>query len=125
MANLARRTLLAARRSDADFLEAIKTSAGIKSIIAQRLCVSRETVDKRIMKSERLLKAYSDEVESTKDYAEGIIIENLKQKDLATAKWYLQLKARERGYGETKDITETIDSRLEIVFSGKDASDED
>lgn len=80
-------------------LAAIEGSGGIIKTIARRLGCCRTTAKKYIDKWEATRTAMKEEQEECVDTAEQVILSSLKKNDVNTAKWYLALKAKNRGYG--------------------------
>ena len=89
----------------AQVIEAIEKSAGIISTIATRLDCAWHTADKYIHKFPTALKAYNDECERVKDRAEAVILKAINAEDVQTAKWYLTLKAKDRGYVQRQEVS--------------------
>ena len=58
--------------------------------------------------------AYDAECESMLDLAESTLLKNIKDGDTADAKWYLTKKGKRRGYGDSLDISATIDGELHV-----------
>ena len=54
------------------------------------------------------------------DKAENIILESLDNKDIQTAKWYLQTIGKQRGYVEKIDINQTGDVNITISLETTD-----
>ena len=117
---------------------AIKGSGGIKVVIAQRLGVNRATVDSYLRRWKQAREAYDSEVETTKDFAESVIVGNIRiaakqaasgeAADSSDAWKYLSFKARERGYVVKKeiehsgqiDVRSLTDEELEAIARGGD-----
>ncbi len=89
--------------SCAEFIEAIKGSDGVKTIIARRLNVTRKTVNSYLARWVTARRAYEQEVAVASDMARSIIIDNMKLQrqqqrdtkkpaDTADAKWWLRMK---------------------------------
>ena len=97
------------KKTTEEILEAIEGSAGLVSTIAKRLGVAWDTARSLINREEEITTAYNNEKEKIKDMAESVVIGSIKKDDVQTAKWYLGIKARERGYSE----------KLEIEHSGQ------
>lgn len=93
-------------------LDAINGSYGIISTIAKRLNVNWNTARTYIKQDKDAMQAYNNERNSMLDKAESCIINALKQNDIATAKWFLQLKGKDRGYNGTD--ADTLDDRLKL-----------
>ena len=96
-----------------DFIEAIPGTGGIISTISKRVGCSWHTAKKYITKFPTVAKVYRDECEAITDMAELTIIKAIKGNDAQTAKWYLTMKGRDRGYAVTQ--RQEITGRIEIV----------
>jgi len=108
-------------------LEAIKNSQGIISTIAKRLgnCDAK-TVKRLIKRWKETDDAYNNEVDFVLDLAESKVIKAINDGDIKTAKWYLELKGRERGYERTTVFKQENTNPLNINLSGAgDVSRED
>ena len=79
-------------------LKAIENSQGIVSIIAKRIGCKSETAENLIARWKETQKAYTSECSSVLDLAETVVIKDIAKGSVSTAKWYLALKGRERGY---------------------------
>lgn len=97
-----------------DLLDAINGSYGIISTIAKRLHINWNTARTYIKQDKDATQAYNNERNAMLDKAESCIIGALEQNDVATAKWFLQIKGKDRGYTGTDD--DTLDDRLKFNF---------
>lgn len=100
-----------------DFIDAIPTSGGIITTIAERVGCAWNTAYKYIHEYATIKAAYDDECERVTDMAESVLIHNIrlaakKQRekeggpvDSADAKWYLTRKGKSRGYVERQEVT--------------------
>ena len=93
-----------------DFVDAIPGSGGIISAIAQRVGCNWYTAKRYIEKYPTVRRAYDDECEKISDLAETVIIKDIQTGSVQTAKWYLTMKGRGRGYAKTE--------RNELVGAG-------
>jgi hypothetical protein len=85
-----------------DFIDVIPGTGGIIKYIAARVGCSRTTALRYIRQFATVAAAYAEEVEATTDSAESVIIHDIEvNKDVQTAKWYLTMKAADRGYAPT------------------------
>jgi len=102
------------------FINAIPGSAGIISAIAQRVGCDWSTAKRFVTEYPTVAQAYQDECEKITDMAESTIIRAIKDGDTHTAKWYLTMKGRERGYAKTErqEITGTDGDPLQFVIVG-------
>jgi hypothetical protein len=95
-------------------IRALRGTGGIKTRIAERLKVSRDTVVHWLeygkgRRWDRVRQAYRDECERVGDDAETTISDVMKNRlDLGaaanTAKWYLSRKHSDRGYSEVQEV---------------------
>ena len=112
-------------------LEAIKGTQGLVSKIQKKLEAatgetwSWETVERYIHKWETCEEAVKAEKEAMLDLAENNIFKALTQNDLATSKWYLRMKGKERGYVETQEIHNVNADPLNVNLQGDLFSAED
>lgn len=83
---------------DKDLLAAIVDSRGFYSVIAERLGVSWDTVDRAIKRNEDAQIAIKAEEEKTLDFVEGKAIARIKENDGAMIRFYLATKGKRRGY---------------------------
>lgn len=85
-----------------EILEAIEGSAGLISTVAKRLGVAWDTARSLINREEEITTAYNNEKEKIKDMAESVVIGSIKKEDVQTAKWYLGIMGKDRGYDERR-----------------------
>lgn len=118
-----------------DVLIAVKGSAGIKTVIASRLGVSRQTVDSYLRRWKTAQEAYDEETETNLDIAESVIVGNIRaaakivqtkqMADSGDAWKYLKMKGKDRGYVERhevdhkiKNIKDLTDDELRAIVEG-------
>lgn len=105
-------------------LEAIEGSQGLVSKVKRKLegiigeTVCWDTVDAYIHKWPEAEAAVRAEKELMLDLAENNVFKALSKDDLATSKWYLKMKGKERGYVETQEIITDVDP-LNINLGGE------
>ena len=122
---------MAKKVTQEQFLEAIKGTQGLVSKIQKKLGAatgetwSWETVERYIHKWEACEEAVKAEKEAMLDLAENNIFKALTQNDLATSKWYLRMKGKERGYVETQEIHNVNADPLNVNLQGDLFSAED
>lgn len=115
---------MAKKITQEQMLEAIKNSQGLiskvqqhlKAIIGEKVCW--DTVEKYVHKWETTEAAIKAEKEAMLDVAENQIFKELLNGDTATAKWYLKMKGKERGYEETPTLRLDNGEPLNINLSG-------
>ncbi len=87
------------------FIEALPNTAGLYTLIAERLDCSRITVWKFLKKHPELEKEVEAERERIIDLAEGNLIEKIiKKKDFKAIKYFLSTKAKSRGYSQKLEV---------------------
>jgi len=108
-------------------IEAMKGTGGIKTVIAQRLGCHRHTIDNYIERYPTVAQAYEDERETVADFAESVVIQNIRlafqrqaqekvEVDSTDAKWFLAMKAKDRGYAERREYAGVEGEPLTIIF---------
>lgn len=81
-------------------LEAIKGCSTIVSKVAQRLKCDWNTAKKYINKWKETKEAFENERQTTLDFAESKLLENISNGHEGSIKWFLSKKGKDRGYGE-------------------------
>ena len=116
----------------AEIIKAIEGTGGIKTVIAQKLRCHRHTVDNYIERYATVRKAYRDECEKVGDFAESVLVQNIRlafqmqaedkvQVDSSDAKWYLERKRRDQFARKQEiDLGDTI---VHITGIDPDAGD--
>jgi hypothetical protein len=101
-----------------DFIDAIPGTGGIVSVIAKRVGCAWHTAKKYIVEYATVTEAYQDECEAITDLAETTVIKSIKDGDTQTAKWYLTMKGRNRGYAMTQrqELTGTDGGPLVVRY---------
>ena len=108
-----------------EFIDAIEGSAGIITTIATRVNCAWHTAKKYITNYPTIARAYDDECERVKDLAESVVIKAMNAEDVQTAKWYLTLKAKDRGYVQRQEVSGPEGNELVIrVRYGDDGTDD-
>jgi len=111
------------------FIEAIPGSGGIISTIAARVGCHWHTARRFCMEVKAVREVYDDEVEKTYDMAEAVVLKALQKEDVPTAKWYLTMKAANRGYAPTQkneimsaniDLSTLSDEQVRRIADGED-----
>ena len=123
---------MAKKVTQEQMLEAIKGSHGLVSKIQRRLeeitlepWNSWETVERYIHKWDSCERAVKAEKEAMLDVAENNIFKEMARGDVATSKWYLRMKGKERGYEDTPTIQLDNSDPLRIDITGEPLSAED
>ena len=117
------------KRTLKEVKQAIKGSGGIKTVIASRLGVERQTVDNYLRRWKAAQEAYEAETDVNLDVAESVIVGNIRQAamlqqngagivDSSDAWKYLNMKGKERGYNQKVDVEQS--GNVEIVIKYAD-----
>jgi len=80
------------------FIDAIKDSGGIVSVISRRVGCDWHTARRYIDSYATVKQAYDDECERIIDLAESKVIESINSGDGKMIRYYLSTKGRKRGY---------------------------
>ena len=105
-------------------LEAIQGSQGLVTNIRRKLeallgeKISWDTTEKWTHKWPEAEQAIRNEKETMLDVAEYNVHKEMINGDLATSKWYLRMKGKERGYEDTPTIQMASDDPIKIDISG-------
>lgn len=93
-----------------DLLDAISNSYGIISTVATRLNVNWNTARKYIKADQEATALFYGERNRMLDKAESCIVNALEEMDVSTAKWYLSVKGKDRGYsgGDNDTLDDVI-----------------
>lgn len=107
-------------------LEAIEGSQGLITKIQRKLIRltgehwNWETVQRYVHKWAETEAALKAETECVLDFAEQNVNKAIiEEHDLATSKWYLRMKGKERGYVETQEIHNVNADPLNINLQGE------
>ena len=112
-------------------LEAIHGSQGLVTKIQRKLeailgeKISWDTTEKWIHKWQEAETAVRNEKESMLDLAENNVFKELVSGDIATSKWFLKMKGKERGYIETQEIHNVNADPLNINLQGEFFSEDE
>lgn len=85
--------------------EALRAAAGIRAGAAEMLRVDRSTVTKFIQAHPEIEQTEADIVEELADLAEGKLLQGIKEGQFPNIKFFLENKARHRGYGRSIELT--------------------
>ena len=98
-----------------EVIDAIQGTGGIVTAIARKLGCTWNTAHRYIENMPTVKAAYDAEVESTLDFAESLLMDNIRIArrfqtdnktvvDTSDAKWYLTKKGKRRGYGDAVEV---------------------
>lgn len=116
---------MAKKITQEQMLEAIKGSQGLVSKIQRNLegitgePIGWDTAARHVKKWEACERAIKAEKEAMLDLAENNVFKALTKNDLATSKWYLRMKGKDRGYIETPEIHNVNADPLNINLQGE------
>jgi hypothetical protein len=106
-------------------LEAINNTQGLITKIQRKLIAETgehwnwETVQKYVHKWPETEAALKAETECVLDFAEQNVNKAIiEDHDLATSKWYLKMKGKERGYIETQEVLNHNEDPIRIDLTG-------
>lgn len=86
-------------------VEALRQTGGIKAAAAKILKVARSTLYRFMDQHPEVWDAAQEIDEETLDLAESKVILAIKGGDMATVRWFLELKAGVRGYSRQMKVT--------------------
>ncbi len=95
---------------------ALRESAGLNSVAAQKLKCSPSTIANYLAKSSKLRKAKEESQYGTLDMAEAAIIKQIQEGNTAAIIFYLKTKGKERGYIERQEITGEDGEAIQYVI---------
>lgn len=103
--------------SAGEIITAIRGSAGIKTTIAKRLNVARQTIDSYIERYPTVKEAYQTEKAGIDDAAQSVVINDILQnRSVETAKWWLRVKMpAEFNVPAQLDINARVNGTLSIT----------
>lgn len=111
--------------NEEQILVAIIGTGGIKSKIAKKLKVHRDTVVNYINGSDRVAAAYKAECESVGDLCESKLIAKMRKGDMKAIVFYAETQLKERGYVKRSETTGKGGGPLGLVVAdANDVSDE-
>ena len=113
--------------SVAQYVEAIQRANGLISVAARSLGVTRRAVYKARDRHEKIRQAIEDARETTLDFAEGKLIEQIKSGNTTALIFFLKTQGKQRGYIERAqyqrvpdlDLDSMTDEELEAVARGE------
>ena len=80
----------------ADFKEAIPGTGGLITSIAAKVGCAWHTAKKYVEDSPTLTQMVEDEAHKIDDMAESVVLTAIKEKDIQTAKWWLERRKRDQ-----------------------------
>ena len=84
------------RYTKTQVLEAIETSGGVMAVVQRRLgCASWETARKYVEKWKETQEAFHAESCIVNDLARSVVIKDIQEGNVQTAKWWLERRVRE------------------------------
>ena len=98
--------------------EALRQSAGIKSLAAKRLGCSPSAITKYLQRFPSLTKVIDDIVNENLDLAEGQLLKAIGDGNMTAIIFYLKTKGKDRGFAERREMTGVDGSAVEIKAVG-------
>ena len=110
------------------FKQASENSNGVQALVAQRLKVTRGSVNQYVKKHPEALQILDDERESLGDYSEGNIAADIRRGNTDLSKWHLLNSSvgKARGYGPKTEIEHSGVAGIifeEVIKSSKEIKD--
>lgn len=103
-------------------IAALELTAGIKAVAAQNLGVHRSTLHKFIKDNPEIQPAIDEIDEAMKDLVEGKMLTAIKNDDPQMIRFFLERRARDRGYGQKQEVTGKDDGPVQIESVADDYS---
>jgi len=103
------------KRKD-DFIKAFEHSAGNVTHACKSIDICRQTYYDWIDKSDTFKKRCDDIKESNIDFAESILMSEIKKSNLTATIFYLKTQGRNRGYVERQEMDIDGDLSLSVEF---------
>ena len=94
--------------------EALRASAGIRSVAARKLGCSPTTVGKYIERYKKLRSVIAEVVDETLDLAEGQMLKAIGDGNMTAIIFYLKTKGKNRGYVERTELSGKEGGPIEI-----------
>jgi hypothetical protein len=94
--------------------KAIHDSMGIITVVAKRIGKTRQGLYYYLKQHPDMQALLDDERESLKDFAESMLITNVKNGDVTSIIFLLKTLAKDRGYVERHELAGAKDQPLEI-----------
>jgi hypothetical protein len=111
-------------------IKALEIAEGSPTAAAKILRTNRTTVQRYIRLNPEVAAAYKQIKESTIDYVEGKLMENIKDRKEASIFFYLKTQAKHRGYIERSevasvnlDLNSLTDEQLQRIVNGDNIYD--
>lgn len=95
------------------FIKAIPGTGGIISTIAKRVGCDWHTADDWLRNKPTVNRAWQDEREAVADMAESVIVKNMQEGDVQTAKWLLE-RLRKETYSPRQEQQQV--GEQEVIF---------
>lgn len=118
---------MARRKTKQEWLAAVIGTGGIVEDIASRLGVTSRAVTKRKAEDPEFKEAVEEEANQVIGIAESKMVALIKAGDAKAIMWFLDRKAKDRGYGKQVSIEGNIESsgqvHLYLPDNGRDSID--
>lgn len=107
--------------------EAIKGTGGIKTAVAKKLNVHRQTIDRYEANYLTIRAALQEELNKVIDKAESNLFIKINEGDEDTSKWFLSRKGKNRGYSEKQEVEQSgeVKTILEVRYEEDKTSEKE
>lgn len=105
-----------------DVADALIANAGIKTAAAKRVGCSVDTIDRYIERYPTVREAYEQARVGIVDMAESILIGKLNAREWDAAKFVLTTIGKDRGWGQSVDVSQTGDITIRVQYGDRDDS---
>ena len=102
------------------FLEALKGTMGIQTVIARKLGINRATVADYLKNDQELQDAFQQEKESALDLAESKLLQGINDGDAECIRFYLRTVGKSRGYTERVEQELSSKQPIKLVVDDTD-----
>jgi hypothetical protein len=85
-------------------IDALTEASGIQAAAARKLGIARSTIGLYMERYPEVKAAYEDVNETTIDFVESKLMENIRKGNIVAQIFYLKTKAKHRGYMERAEV---------------------
>lgn len=104
---------------------ALRESAGLQYIAAQKLKCAPSTVTNYVKRNKHLQRVVEECQQGVLDLAEGKILEKIRDGDIAAIIFFLKTKGKNRGYTERQEIAGADGAPVRYVIEAPAAAESD
>jgi predicted transcriptional regulator len=96
-------------------IDALQKANGLQAGAARQLGVTRQTISNHIKNDPIISEAYEAVNETTIDFVESKLMENIRNGNVVAQIFYLKTKAKHRGYVERQELTGKDGGGLNVI----------